>query len=52
LIDGGETGAKASTVLDLTTTPITVLRKGKVPLLEIEKIRQETQAFLRNPLDS
>jgi tRNA threonylcarbamoyl adenosine modification protein (Sua5/YciO/YrdC/YwlC family) len=38
VVDAGETGATASTVLDLTTTPLTVLRKGKVPVLEVEKI--------------
>jgi tRNA threonylcarbamoyl adenosine modification protein (Sua5/YciO/YrdC/YwlC family) len=38
VVDAGEIGATASTVLDLTTTPLTVLRKGKVPVLEVEKI--------------
>jgi tRNA threonylcarbamoyl adenosine modification protein (Sua5/YciO/YrdC/YwlC family) len=38
VVDAGEIGATASTVLDLTTTPLTVLRKGKIPVLEVEKI--------------
>ncbi|HEX7319412.1 MAG TPA: L-threonylcarbamoyladenylate synthase [bacterium] len=38
VVDAGEIGTTASTVLDLTTTPLTVLRKGKIPILEVEKI--------------
>jgi tRNA threonylcarbamoyl adenosine modification protein (Sua5/YciO/YrdC/YwlC family) len=38
VIDGGRLSSRPSTVLDLTTTPPTLLRKGKIPILEIEKI--------------
>uniref|UniRef100_A0A7C4XKR2 L-threonylcarbamoyladenylate synthase n=1 Tax=candidate division WOR-3 bacterium TaxID=2052148 RepID=A0A7C4XKR2_UNCW3 len=38
IIDGGRIDGPPSTVLDLTTTPPTILRKGKIPILEIEKI--------------
>ncbi len=38
VIDAGKIISKPSTVLDLTTTPPTILRKGKIPILEIEKV--------------
>jgi tRNA threonylcarbamoyl adenosine modification protein (Sua5/YciO/YrdC/YwlC family) len=38
IIDGGELRSRPSTVLDLTSTPPTVRRKGAVPILEIERV--------------
>ncbi|MEO0142925.1 MAG: L-threonylcarbamoyladenylate synthase [candidate division WOR-3 bacterium] len=38
IIDGGILKGAPSTILDLTTTPPTILRKGRVPILEIEKV--------------
>jgi tRNA threonylcarbamoyl adenosine modification protein (Sua5/YciO/YrdC/YwlC family) len=38
IIDGGKLGVEPSTVIDLTTTPPTLCRKGVVPILEIEKV--------------
>ncbi len=38
VINGGIIESKPSTVLDLTTTPLTITRKGKIPILEIEKV--------------
>jgi tRNA threonylcarbamoyl adenosine modification protein (Sua5/YciO/YrdC/YwlC family) len=38
IINGGQLQSRPSTVLDITTTPPTVKRKGKIPLLEIEKV--------------
>ena len=38
VIDGGTVKGEPSTILDLTTTPPTVRRKGKIAILEIEKI--------------
>ncbi len=38
VIDGGTLKSKPSTVIDLTTTPPTVSRKGAIPILEIEKV--------------
>lgn len=38
IIDGGELLSRPSTVLDLTTTPPVLKRKGTVPILEIEKV--------------
>jgi tRNA threonylcarbamoyl adenosine modification protein (Sua5/YciO/YrdC/YwlC family) len=38
IIDGGQLRSQPSTVLDMTTTPPTVTRKGKIPILEIEKV--------------
>lgn len=39
VVDGGNLSGPASTVIDLTTTPATVIRKGAVPILEIEKVQ-------------
>jgi tRNA threonylcarbamoyl adenosine modification protein (Sua5/YciO/YrdC/YwlC family) len=38
VINGGQLRSQPSTVLDMTTTPPTVRRKGKIPILEIEKV--------------
>jgi len=38
VVDGGVTPGVPSTVLDLSTTPPTVKRKGLIPILEIEKV--------------
>ena len=38
VINGGELLSQPSTVIDLTTTPPTALRKGRIPILEIEKV--------------
>jgi tRNA threonylcarbamoyl adenosine modification protein (Sua5/YciO/YrdC/YwlC family) len=38
VINGGELVSKPSTTIDLTSTPPTVLRKGKIPILELEKV--------------
>ncbi len=38
VIDGGILVSQPSTVVDLTTTPPTVKRKGAIPILEIEKV--------------
>jgi len=38
VIDGGHIFSKPSTVLDLTETPPLVIRKGSIPILEIEKV--------------
>jgi len=38
VIDGGHLTSPSSTVLDLTTTPPTLMRKGKIPIMEIEKV--------------
>jgi len=38
VIDGGRLKSKASTVIDLTTTPPMIKRKGTIPILEIEKV--------------
>ncbi len=38
VIDGGTLKSKASTVIDLTTTPPTIKRKGAIPILELEKV--------------
>lgn len=38
IIDGGILSGLASTVVDLTTTPPALKRKGKIPILEIEKV--------------
>jgi len=37
IIDGGKCDGPASTVIDVTTTPPTLLRKGSVPIADIEK---------------
>jgi tRNA threonylcarbamoyl adenosine modification protein (Sua5/YciO/YrdC/YwlC family) len=39
VVDAGNLTGPASTVIDLTTTPVTVIRKGAVPILEIEKVQ-------------
>lgn len=39
VVDAGNLTGPASTVIDLTTTPATVIRKGAVPILEIEKVQ-------------
>jgi len=38
VVDGGRLKSKASTVIDLTTAPPIIKRKGIVPILEIEKV--------------
>ena len=38
VINGGKLISRPSTVVDLTTTPLTVKRKGVIPILEIEKV--------------
>lgn len=38
VIDGGRLKSKASTVIDLTTTPPMIKRKGTISILEIEKV--------------
>ena len=38
VVDGGNLVSEPSTVVDLTTTPPTVMRKGAVSILEIEKV--------------
>jgi tRNA threonylcarbamoyl adenosine modification protein (Sua5/YciO/YrdC/YwlC family) len=38
IIHDGQLRSQPSTVLDITTTPPTVKRKGKIPVLEIEKV--------------
>lgn len=38
VINGGKLISRPSTVVDLTTTPPTVKRKGVIPILEIEKV--------------
>jgi protein-tyrosine phosphatase len=39
VLDAGNLTGPPSTVLDLTTTPATVIRKGAIPILEIEKVQ-------------
>jgi len=39
VVDAGNLSGPASTVVDLTTTPATVIRKGAIPILEIEKVQ-------------
>jgi tRNA threonylcarbamoyl adenosine modification protein (Sua5/YciO/YrdC/YwlC family) len=38
IIDNGELASRPSTVIDLTTTPPAVKRKGAIPILEIESV--------------
>lgn len=38
IINGGQLRSQPSTVLDMATTPPIVRRKGKIPILEIEKV--------------
>jgi tRNA threonylcarbamoyl adenosine modification protein (Sua5/YciO/YrdC/YwlC family) len=38
IVNGGDLHSCPSTVLDLTTTPPTIRRKGVVPILEIERV--------------
>ncbi len=42
VVDGGRLEGLPSTVLDLTASPPVVLRKGKIPILEIEKVYGRT----------
>ncbi len=38
IVDAGTLHSQPSTVVDVTTTPPTILRKGATPILEIEKV--------------
>lgn len=38
IVDGGRLGRVPSTVIDLTTSPPMLVRRGRVPVLEIEKV--------------
>ncbi len=42
VVDGGRLEGPPSTVLDLTVSPPVVQRKGKIPILEIEKVHGRT----------
>jgi tRNA threonylcarbamoyl adenosine modification protein (Sua5/YciO/YrdC/YwlC family) len=45
VVDGGSLTGPVSTVLDLTTTPATLVRKGGVPILEIDKVQGRKTAL-------
>jgi tRNA threonylcarbamoyl adenosine modification protein (Sua5/YciO/YrdC/YwlC family) len=45
VVDGGKLTGPVSTVLDLTTTPATVVRKGGIPILEIDKVQGRKTAL-------
>lgn len=45
VVDGGSLFNSPTTVLDLTTTPPTILRKGRISVMEIEKIYGRTIIF-------
>ena len=49
VINGGYILSQPSTVLDLTTTPPTIKRKGTIPILEIEKVYGK-RVMLDDPL--
>lgn len=48
VINGGELSSRPSTVLDLTTTPPMVRRKGVVPILEIERVYEGSVRIVRS----
>lgn len=48
VVDGGNLAGPASTVLDLVTTPATVVRKGGIPLLEIDKVQGRRTALAKD----
>ena len=48
IVDGGILVSKPSTVIDLATTPPTVIRKGAISILEIEKVYGHNVSLARN----